>query len=101
VVPRLLRRRVPRDHHGAAEPEAHAGRGRLHHEGDELHRTIAQIEVTPDYDVGELVVAMENLYHHLNTARNSRDEQAGRLAAATQEDVYRWRRFPEDIRLGP
>ncbi len=44
---------------------------------------------------------MENLYHHLNTARNSRDEQAGRLAAATQEDVYRWRRFPEDIRLGP
>ncbi len=67
---------------------------------DEIHRTIAQIEVNPDYDVGELVVAMENLYHHLNTAWNSRDEQAGRIATATREDFYRWRRFPEDIRLG-
>jgi len=34
---------------------------------EEIRRTIADIETTPDYDYGEFVVAMSHAYHHLNT----------------------------------
>ena len=37
---------------------------------EELNRTIAEIAADPDYDVGEFIVAMQHLYHHLNTAWN-------------------------------
>lgn len=67
---------------------------------EELTRTIAEIEADPDYDVGEFLVAMQHLYHHLNTAWNSRDERPARVKACTDDDFYTWRRFPDDIYLG-
>ena len=67
---------------------------------EELNRTIAEIAADPDYDVGEFIVAMQHLYHHLNTAWNSRDETPARVEAAGEDDFYTWRRFPDDIYLG-
>ncbi len=45
---------------------------------EELNRTIGEMEADPEYDVGELMVAMQHLYDHLNTAWNSRDEGPAR-----------------------
>ena len=39
---------------------------------EELQRTIADIEANPTYDYAEFWVAMQHLYHHLNTAWNAR-----------------------------
>ena len=66
----------------------------------ELSRTLAEIEADPDYDVGEFMVAMQHLYHHLNTAWNSRNEAPARVESCAEEDFYAWRRFPGDIYLG-
>ena len=67
---------------------------------EELSRTIAEIEASPDYDVGEFFVAIQHIYHHLNTAWNSRDETAASVAALTDDKFYEWRRFPHDIYWG-
>ncbi len=40
---------------------------------EEIERTIKDIETDPDYDFGEYSVAMTHLFHHINTAWNSRD----------------------------
>jgi hypothetical protein len=66
---------------------------------EELERTIAKIEAEPDYDVGELLVAMMHVYHHLNTAWNGRDASIQRAIACSDEDFAEWRRFPVDIDL--
>jgi hypothetical protein len=67
---------------------------------DELGRTIREIESHPDYDYGEFLVAMSHAYHHINTAWNAREEPAATVEGCTEQDFYRWRRFPTDIELG-
>ena len=67
---------------------------------EELSRTIAEMEADSSYDVGEFIVAIQHIYHHLNTAWNSRDETAEGVAAISDEKFYEWRRFPRDIYLG-
>lgn len=67
---------------------------------DELRRTIADIESTPDYGYGEFVVAITHAYHHLNTAWNAKDESPARVAACVETDFRQWRQFPSDIDLG-
>jgi hypothetical protein len=72
----------------------------LHHLGeaqDEIASTIAEMQATPDYDYGEFWVAMQHLYHHLNTAWNSRDATPDQVENATDRDFNRWSRFPEDL----
>lgn len=64
---------------------------------DELNNTIQEIEQVPDYDYGEYIVAMMHLYHHLNTAWNSRDVSPQRAEACTEEDFSHWRQLPADI----
>ena len=71
----------------------------LREAAEELQRTIAGMEVSPDYDYGEFWVAMQHLYHHLNTAWNARDESPERVAACSKEDFVRWRQFPQDLGL--
>lgn len=68
---------------------------------DELGRTISELESDAGYDVGEFMVAMLHLYHHLNTAWNSRDEAAERVERCHEDDFFAWRRFPADLYLGP
>jgi len=68
---------------------------------EELTRTISEIEATPDYGYGEFSVAMQHLYHHLNTAWNARDATPDQVATCTETDFQMWRQFPVDIYLGP
>ena len=72
----------------------------LHEAAEELQRTIREIERKPEYDYAEFVVAMQHLYHHLNTAWNARDESPERIQACTDIDFDRWRQFPQDLYLG-
>jgi hypothetical protein len=60
----------------------------------ELQRMISAAESTPDYDVGEFMVGLYHLYHHVNTAWNSRDESEAVVRECSDENFYRWRQFP-------
>lgn len=66
---------------------------------DELSRTVDELERGSDFDEGELRVALAHLYHHINTAWNSRD--ASRDAIENQSDANwaAWGRFPADFDL--
>jgi hypothetical protein len=66
----------------------------------ELDQTIKDIEIKEDYDYGEFIVAISHLYHHLNTAWNSQNITEEQAINITEEDFYKWRKFPEDIYLG-
>jgi len=72
----------------------------LHEAVEELQRTIHEIEDKPEWDYGEFSVAMQHLYHHLNTAWNARDESPERVRACSDTDFIRWIQFPQDIYLG-
>jgi len=63
----------------------------------EIEKTLKEIRETPDDDYGEFFVAMQHLYHHLNTAWNSRDATEDRVAQRSPEDFYQWGRFPSDL----
>jgi len=67
---------------------------------EELDRTIQEIERREDYDSSDLLVAMMHLYHHLNTAWNSRDASPEQVKESTDADFRKWRRFPDDVPLG-
>jgi hypothetical protein len=66
---------------------------------EELHRTIAAIEAGREYAVEAFEVAMQHLYHHVNTAWNARVQPESRIAALSDEDFIRWRQFPRDLHL--
>jgi hypothetical protein len=63
----------------------------------ELASTIAEMQATPDYGYGEFWVAMQHLYHHLNTAWNSREATRDEVENATDADFNRWTQFPTDL----
>lgn len=64
---------------------------------EELQHTIAEIRATPDAGYGELSVAMQHLYHHLNTAWNSWDATPAEVEPASEEAFARWSRFPTNL----
>ena len=66
---------------------------------EEIATTVREIQETPDYGYGEFMVAMQHLYHHLNTAWNSRDATDAEVKAHTDEDYNRWGRMPTDLPL--
>jgi hypothetical protein len=63
----------------------------------ELARTIAELRRNHDYDVGELIVAMQHLYHHLNTAWNGRDSTPEQSRDVTDELFRKWSDYPSDL----
>jgi hypothetical protein len=64
---------------------------------EELSGTIAALRKDPEYDIGDFLVAMQHLYHHLNTAWNGRDATPEQVAACTEEDFNKCDRFPMDL----
>jgi hypothetical protein len=62
---------------------------------EELARTIKQLRETAEYDTGEYIVAMQHLYHHLNTAWNGRDSTAEQRQEITDELFNQWSRYPD------
>ena len=64
---------------------------------EELSKTIHAMKEAPDYDYGAFLVAMQHLYHHLNTAWNSRDASPDQVRTESDEDFGRWSQFPDDL----
>jgi hypothetical protein len=69
----------------------------LREANEELTRTIADIERDATYDFGEYRVAMQHLYHHLNTAWNARDASPLAVQASTDAIFNRWSALPSDL----
>jgi hypothetical protein len=66
---------------------------------DDLNRMVREVEATQDYDDGAFLVAMMHIYHHLNTAWNSRNATPEDAAAGRESDFRHWRQFPPDVPL--
>ena len=71
----------------------------LREAAEELTRTIAEIEQDTEYDAPEFSVAMQHLYHHLNTAWNTRAVALERLEKASDQDFNAWCGYPKDLPL--
>jgi hypothetical protein len=65
----------------------------------QLAQTIHDVETQADYGYGEYSVATTHLYHHINTAWNSREESNEAVAECSEADFDRWRQFPKDLDL--
>ena len=70
----------------------------LREASSELAATLSEIE-DPEYGFGEFSVGMAHLYHHLNTAWNSRGASEERVSLSSDEDFQSWRKFPADLPL--
>ncbi len=66
---------------------------------EEIESTIRGIETDPEYDYGEYSVAMTHLFHHINTAWNSRDCSEKEAKESSESDFDKWRQFPADIEM--
>ena len=64
---------------------------------DEIEDTVKNIETEPEYDDPEFWVAMTHLYHHINTAWNSRQCSEQEAEESTESNFSNWRQFPTDI----
>ena len=63
----------------------------------ELQSTIRDLENDTEYDHAEYSVAMTHLYHHINTAWNSRDSSDEETKESSDADFTKWRKFPNDV----
>ena len=64
---------------------------------EEIEATIKDIEEEPEYDGPEFSVAIAHLYHHVNTAWNSRHSTAEDALESSVMNFERWRQFPTDV----
>lgn len=69
----------------------------LREAAEELSRTIEELGSNPTYDLPEFEVAMQHLYHHLNTAWNARSVSQVELEANSTDNFNRWSEFPADL----
>ena len=63
---------------------------------EELESTIKDLESTPEYDTPEYSVGIAHLYHHVNTAWNSRNS-SNKETEDMEGNFEKWRQFPTDI----
>lgn len=63
----------------------------------EIESTIKEIESEPDYSDPEFSVAMAHLYHHVNTAWNSRQCSDQEVEESSEGNFSDWRQFPTDV----
>ena len=68
---------------------------------EELTRTIKELEVDPPEDDAVFRVGIEHLYHHLNTAWNSRHATDAQLQSPSDDQFGEWSDFPPDISMRP
>ena len=62
-----------------------------------ITQVIEEIQETPDYDDSEYWVDMQHVYHHINTAWNSRNASSADVEQATDTVFNRWNVFPLDL----
>jgi len=58
---------------------------------------ISEIQTDPEYEYGNYLVHMGHIYHHLNTAWNSRNATNDQVQPGTDEDFNKWQQFPTDL----
>jgi hypothetical protein len=71
----------------------------LHHltEAHEaLTRMLEEAREDPEWGIGELLVEMPHLYHHVNTAWNAR-ESINAVGEASDTEFREWSAFPTDL----
>ena len=66
---------------------------------EEIEKTIQEIQSEPEYDEPVFSVAIEHLYHHVNTAWNSRNSSDEETTDSNDINFNTWRQFPKDIDL--
>lgn len=59
--------------------------------------TIRDLQSHPEYGDAEYWVELQHVFHHLNTAWNSRAVTQAQIGAATDADFNRWSAFPTDL----
>ena len=62
---------------------------------EELDRIISEFQRNPEYESAEYLVQMSHLYHHINTAWNSRDASEKEVEECSEENFNKWRQFPD------
>ena len=68
---------------------------------ESLERIIHDFKNDLDYDKEEYSIDMQHIYHHLNTAWNSRFSTSDQSIKCSDEDFRTWRQFPNDIDMNP
>lgn len=66
---------------------------------EEIESTIKEIESEPEYDEPEFSVAIAHLYHHVNTAWNSRHSSDEETEECSESNFNEWRQFPSDVAM--
>lgn len=61
---------------------------------EELDRLIEEIEKDTDFDFDGYYVALQHIYHHLNTAWNIRKESEETIKEYPKDNFKKWRKFP-------
>jgi hypothetical protein len=64
---------------------------------DAIASAIEEIRLAPGYDDAEFWIDMQHIYHHINTAWNSRHTTAAEVERANDRDFNRWNKLPADL----
>ena len=64
---------------------------------DQIENTIKGIENEPEYGETDFSIEMNHLYHHLNTAWNSRNSSENETNEDSEKFFKKWRQFPIDM----
>lgn len=64
-----------------------------------IQETIDKIENAPQYGKGDYLLAMTQLYHHINTAWNAQNFSAHETEESSEHNFETWRQFPVDLDL--
>ena len=66
---------------------------------DALRQAIQDIKETPDYGDGEFTIDMQHIYHHVNTAWNSRHADPTDVEPGTDAQFNAWGELPQDLEM--
>lgn len=66
---------------------------------EQLTKTVNELETDDEYEFGNYIVDMEHLYHHINTAWNSRDSSESESLECSELNFNKWREFPIDLNM--
>ncbi len=65
---------------------------------EQLQETITALE-TGSLEEISFQIEIEHLYHHINTAWNSRDSTEQETNECNKENFSKWQKFPVDLEL--
>jgi hypothetical protein len=66
---------------------------------DALRQAIEEISDTPDYGDPEFAVDMQHIYHHINTAWNSRNSDPSDVEPGSDALFTAWSQLPVDLEM--